>query len=194
MLPPSIPRNDARARYIIGGLSVTAFVLIALLGRVKLDIDLGFDPRIFAKANVFINSAVSLLLIAGLAAVKLGRQRLHKRIMLSAIVLSSLFLISYVCHHLLSGETKFGDLDHNGLLSADEKQAAGSLRMVYFFVLITHIPLAAVILPLILFSAYRALIADWPAHRKLVRYTWPIWLYVSVTGVIVYLMISPYYG
>jgi putative membrane protein len=194
MLPPAIQRNDARARYLIGGFSIVAFVLIAFLGRVKLDLDTGFDPRIFAKANAIINSGVSLLLLAGLVAIKLRKPRLHRGIMLSAIILSSLFLISYVCHHLLSSETKFGDLDHNGMLSADEKAAAGSLRMVYYFILLTHIPLAAIILPLILYSAYRALTADWPAHRKLVRYTWPVWFYVSLTGVIVYLMISPYYS
>jgi len=87
--------------------------------------------------------------------------------------------VSYICHHLLSGDTKYG--------------GEGPIRYVYFFILITHSFLAAVILPFILFTSYRALIAEWPAHRKLAKLTWPVWFYVSVTGVIVYLMISPYY-
>jgi len=91
-----------------------------------------------------------------------------------------LFLLSYIAHHLLEGETHFG--------------GEGAIRSIYFFILITHIILAAVILPFILFTAYRALIAEFPAHRKLAKITFPIWLYVAVTGVIVYLLISPYYA
>jgi putative membrane protein len=100
--------------------------------------------------------------------------------MLGAIVLSTLFLVSYIAHHILTGDTKFGGV--------------GSIRYLYFFILITHIFLAAVILPFILFTAYRGLIAEWPAHKKIARITWPIWFYVSVTGVIVYFMIAPYYN
>jgi putative membrane protein len=99
--------------------------------------------------------------------------------MLAAIVMSVLFLVSYICHHLLAGDTSYG--------------GQGAIRYLYYFILITHIVLAAVILPFILFTSYRALVAEWPAHRKLARITWPVWFYVSVTGVIVYLMISPYY-
>lgn len=99
---------------------------------------------------------------------------------MSAIVLSVLFLVSYIAHHLLSGDTKFG--------------GEGTIRLVYFIILITHIFLAAVILPFILFTAYRSLTGEYEKHKKLARYTWPLWLYVSVTGVIVYLMISPYYS
>ena len=113
--------------------------------------------------------------------------------MVAAIILSVLFLISYVCHHLLSGETKFGDMNHDGILSADEKVLAGSLRYVYYFILITHIPLAAIVLPFVLFTAYRALSGDYEKHKKLVRVTWPLWFYVAITGVAVYLLISPYY-
>lgn len=114
--------------------------------------------------------------------------------MLTAIVLSVLFLLSYICHHLFAGETKFGDVDHNGIISDEEKLQAGSVRMVYYFILITHIPLAGIILPFILFTAYRALTGEYEQHKKLTRITWPVWLYVAVTGVVVYLLISPYYS
>ena len=160
---------------------------------VKLNLSLNFDPHIFATINAGINSIVAVLLIAGLLTVKSKNYIAHKKIMLAAISLSVLFLISYVCHHLFSGDTKYGDLNHDGILSADEKALAGSLRYVYYFILITHIPLAGIILPFILFTAYRALSGDYQKHKKLARITWPIWFYVAVTGVVVYLMISPYY-
>jgi putative membrane protein len=113
--------------------------------------------------------------------------------MIAASVLCVIFLISYVSHHLLSGETKFCDLDQNGIISPDEKALAGSLRYVYYFILLTHIPLAAIILPFILFTSYRALSGDYEKHKKLARVTWPVWLYVAISGVAVYLLINPYY-
>jgi putative membrane protein len=109
------------------------------------------------------------------------------------MVLSILFLISYIAHHLLAGETRFGDINHDGILSDAEKTAAGSARIIYYILLGTHIPLAGIILPFILFSAYRALTGDFAKHKKLARITWPIWFYVAVTGVVVYWMIRPYY-
>ena len=114
--------------------------------------------------------------------------------MQAAIVLSILFLISYICHHLFAAETKFGDSNHDGILSDDERSAAGSLRIIYYFLLATHIPLAAIILPFILFTAYRALTGEYDKHKKLVRITWPVWFYVATTGVIIYIWISPYYS
>lgn len=114
--------------------------------------------------------------------------------MLTAISMSVLFLLSYIAHHLLAGDTKYGDLNHDGIVSLGEKALAGNLRMIYYFILITHIPLAAIILPFILFTAYRALTGEYDKHKRLVRITWPVWFYVAVTGVIVYLMISPYYN
>ena len=109
-----------------------------------------------------------------------GRYALHKKVMMSAMVLSLLFLVSYICHHLFSESTSYG--------------GDGAMKYVYYFILITHIFLAGIILPFILYTSYRALIAEWPQHKKLAKITWPIWLYVSVTGVVVYLMISPFYA
>ena len=125
--------------------------------------------------------------------VRQGKYVLHKKIMLSALVLSVIFLVSYISHHLLAGETRFGDINHDGIVSDAEKLEAGSKRTLYYIILGTHIPLAGLILPFILYTAYRALTGEWAKHTKLARYTWPVWLYVSVTGVLVYLLISPYY-
>jgi putative membrane protein len=191
---PDLQRNDKKARIIIWTVSVVVFSAVALLSKVKLDIKLGFDPHIFATLNAVINSIVSVLLIAGLLAIKSKKFFLHKKLMIAAIILSLLFLVSYICHHLFGGETKYGDINHDGILSTDEKSLAGSMRYVYYFVLATHIPLAGIILPFILFTAYRALTADYGRHMKLARITWPVWFYVAVTGVVVYWMIRPYYN
>jgi len=193
MLPPVLAKNDKRASWLILTFSVIVFVVVSVISRYKLDVDLGFNVHVFAQLNAVLNSIVSLLLLAGLAVVKQGKYELHKKIMITALILSVLFLVSYICHHLFAGETRFGDLNHDGVVSDQEKLLAGPKRIFYFIILSTHIPLAGIILPFILYTAYRALIGEWPKHIKLARITWPLWLYVSVTGVLVYLLISPYY-
>jgi putative membrane protein len=191
---PILQRNDKKAAIVIWTVSIIVFIAVALLSGVKLEIDLGFNPHIFATINAVINSIVCVVLVAALLAVKSRRFFLHKKLMLAAIILSSLFLLSYICHHLLSGDTKYGDLNHDGIVSVVERSLAGNMRYVYYFVLATHIPLAGIILPFILFTAYRALTADYGRHMKLARITWPVWFYVAITGVVVYLMIRPYYN
>lgn len=193
MLEPSLPKNDKQARWLIAIFSVVVFTAVVILGRVKLDIGVNFDVHIFAKINAFINATIAVLLVAALVTVKQKKYALHKRIMLTALLLSVAFLVSYILHHLLAGEAKFGDTDHDGIVSEAEKLAAGGMRMVYFVILITHIFLAAIILPFILFTAYRGLTAEYPKHKKIAKITWPLWFYVAVTGPVVYWMISPYY-
>ena len=194
MLQAAWNKNDKKARILIFTFSAIVFAAIILLSRITLNVNLGFDVHLFAKANAVINSAVAVLLIAALLAVKSNKYLLHKKLMLAAMVLSILFLVSYICHHLFAGETRFGDVNHDGLVSDIEKAAVGSSRIIYYIILGTHIPLAGIILPFILFSAYRAMTGEFDKHRKLVRITWPIWFYVAVTGVVVYWMISPYYN
>lgn len=179
MLQASIQKNDKQAKLLIGVFSFVVFTAVVLLSKFKLSVDLGFDVHVFARANAIINSIIAVLLIAALAAVKNGRYLLHKKLMTAALILSVLFLVSYIAHHLLAGETKFGGV--------------GTIKIIYILILFTHIVLAAIILPFILFTAYRALTAEFPAHKKLAKYTWPLWFYVAVTGPVVYLMISPYY-
>lgn len=193
MLTPVLKKDDRTARIIIFTVSVIVFAAVVVLSKVKLDIELPFNVHIFAAANAVINTLVTFCLLAGLVAIKKKNYAGHKSIMIAAIVLSVLFLLSYIAHHLLAGETKFGDLNHNGLLEETERAEAGSIRLVYYFLLLTHIPLAAIILPFILFTAYRALTGEYDKHRKLTRYTWPLWLYVAISGVVIYCMIAPYY-
>lgn len=194
MLQPSLIKNDPKAKLLIWIVSIVVFVAVWFLSKYKLDVDTGFNPHLFATANAVINSMVAILLIGGLIAVKQQKYLLHKRIMLTAIVLSVLFLVSYIGHHLFAGDTKYGDINHDGIVNELERIQAGGFRTFYFIILFTHIPLAAIILPFILFTAYRALIGEYEQHKKLVRITWPVWFYVAITGVIVYVMISPYYG
>ncbi|MCW3114313.1 MAG: hypothetical protein JWR18_2709 [Segetibacter sp.] len=193
MLKAAIVKNDKKAYWLIGIFSVVVFGAVVALGKFKLDIQPGFDVHVFAKINAAINCCVAVLLVSALVAIKNSKYGLHRNLMLTAMFLSVFFLISYIAHHLLAGEAKFGDFNHDGLVSAEEKIQVGGLRTVYLLLLATHIVLAAIILPFILFTAYRALTSEWPAHKKLARYTWPLWLYVAVTGPIVYYLISPYY-
>lgn len=193
MLNAAWKKNDKKAKWLIFTFSAIVFAAVVALGRVKLDVQVGFDVHIFAAINSVINSMVAVLLLAALVAVKSRKYQLHKQLMLAAMVLSILFLVSYICHHLLAGETRFGDVNHDGLVDEMEKAAVSDSRMIYYIILGTHIPLAGIILPFILFSAYRALTGEFDKHKKLVRITWPVWFYVAVTGVVVYVMISPYY-
>ncbi|HQO31799.1 MAG TPA: DUF420 domain-containing protein [Chitinophagales bacterium] len=177
---PILQKDDKKAGIIIGVFSLIIFLAITALANVKLEVDLGFDPHIFATINACINGSVSVLLMLGVYFAKSKKYEAHKKTMFTAIVLSSLFLVSYVLHHLLTESTSY-------------PKDAGTIRVFYLIILLTHIVLAGVILPFILYTAYRALTAEFDKHKKLARITFPIWLYVSVTGVIVYLMISPYY-
>lgn len=194
MLKPSIAKNDRLAHWLIGIFSVVVFIVVVALGKFKLDVELGFDVHIFATINAFVNASIALVLVAALVAVKTKHYELHKKFMITALVLSILFLLSYIAHHLLAGEAKFGDANHDGLVDDAEKLAVGAMRTVYLIILTTHIILAAIILPFILFTAYRGLTSEFPAHKKLARITWPLWFYVAVTGPVVYFMISPYYN
>lgn len=129
--------------------------------------------------NAIINGSTFLILIAALVAIKNKNIVLHKRLMWTALILSVLFLLSYVLYHATTPSTSFG--------------GEGTIKYVYFFILLTHILLSAIVVPLVLLTLVRALAEKFDQHRKLAKITLPIWLYVTLTGVLVYLMISPYY-
>jgi putative membrane protein len=193
-LGQTIKKNDKGARTIIAIVSLIVFSAVVLLSRVKLELELPFNVHVFATFNAVINSVVSFLLLAGLYSVKQKNYLLHKKIMMAAIICSALFLLSYIAHHLLAGDTKYGDINHDGILSLQEEVETGNFRKIYLAILLTHIPLAGIILPFILFTSYRALTGEFNRHRKIAKITWPIWFYVAITGVLVYVMIKPYYN
>ena len=194
MLEPVLKKNDKLAYILIGVFSVVVFAVVTFLSKFTLGVELPFDKHIFALINAVINTAVAILLIAGLVAVKQKKYTLHKSIMLTAMVLSLLFLVTYIAHHLLAGEAKFGDANFDGIVDDAEKALLGNTRPFYLVLLGTHIVLAATSLPFILWTAYRALTSDFVAHKNLAKKVWPIWFYVAVTGPIVYLMIKQYYN
>ncbi|TWJ00074.1 putative membrane protein [Mucilaginibacter frigoritolerans] len=180
----------------VAAISIFVFVVVLILNRKILpvpDVTPSFTPFL-PKLNAILNGTCSILLLLSLYFIKKGNITVHKRINIAAFCLSSLFLVSYILfHYLMKKEIMYGDINGDGMLSDSEKIAAGNTRYVYYVILITHIILAAGVLPLILLSFYRGLQMQVEKHKKLVRWTFPIWLYVTVTGVIVYLMISPYY-
>ena len=162
-------------------LSIAIPLVVALLFKVKLK-DFGFDvkplsflPPIYAT----INGITAVVLVWAVMAIKNGKRKLHENLMKAAIALSVAFLGMYVAYHMTSEATKYG--------------GEGVLKAVYFFILITHITLSIVTIPLVLITYVRALAERFDKHKKIAKITFPIWLYVAVTGVLVYLMISPYY-
>ena len=194
MLEPVLKKIDQLAYILIGVFSVIVFVVVTFLSKFTLDVELPFDKHIFALINAVLNTCVAILLVAGLFAVKQKNYRLHKSMMMTAMILSLLFLVTYIAHHLLAGEAKFGDANFDGVVDDAEKALLGNTRPFYLVLLGTHIVLAATSLPFILWTAYRALTSDFEAHKNLAKKVWPIWFYVAVTGPIVYWMIKPYYN
>ncbi|MDX2174048.1 MAG: DUF420 domain-containing protein [Bacteroidota bacterium] len=144
--------------------------------------------------NAILNGTCSVLLILSLVAIKKKNIALHKKLNVTAFVLSSLFLISYVTAHYFIPDTKYGDVDHDGIVSAAESSAVAGIKPVYIIILLSHIFLAVAVLPMTLLSFYYGLTDQRVKHKKLTRFSYPIWLYVTVTGVVVYLMISKYYN
>lgn len=162
-------------------LSIAIPVVVAILFSVNLH-DLGYDvkplsflPPIYAT----INGLTAILLFSAVRAIKKGNQVLHERLIKICIACSVAFLAMYVAYHMTSVETKFG--------------GEGAVRYIYFFILITHILLSIIIIPFVLVTFVRGISGSYQRHKKLARITYPMWLYVAVTGVIVYLMIAPYY-
>lgn len=176
-------QNNIETKYnkIIIALSIVIPVAVAILFGINLR-KLGFDveplsflPPIYATINGF----TAVFLVAAVVAIKNGKRKLHERLMKFAIACSVAFLVMYVAYHMTSDSTKFG--------------GEGAVKYAYFFILITHIVLSIVIIPLVLITYVKALAQRFDKHKKIAKITFPIWLYVAITGVIVYLMISPYY-
>ena len=144
--------------------------------------------------NAILNGSCSVLLIFSLLAIKKRNIPLHRKLNLTAFLFSSLFLVSYVTAHYFIPDTKYGDVDHNGMLDVAESAAVSGIKPLYLVILLSHIFLAVIVFPMVLLSFYYGLTDQREKHKKLTRFSYPIWLYVTITGVVVYLMISPYYN
>jgi putative membrane protein len=179
----------------VAAISVFVFLVVVLLNRrvIPAPAHMPSFTYFLPKLNAIINGTCCILLLISLYFIRQRNIMMHKRINILTFCLSALFLVSYILFHWMAPETLFGDINGDHILSASERAAIGGVRTVYLLILVSHIILAAGVLPLILLSFYRGLQMQVEKHKKLVRWTFPIWLYVTITGVIVYLMVSPYY-
>lgn len=168
--------NPEKHKKLIIVLSVVIPIAVAALFGIKVPgYDLSFLPPIYAS----INGITAILLIASYISIKNGNRSRHEFLNKICLVLSGLFLVMYILYHITSEATRFG--------------GEGFVRYVYYFILVTHIILSVVVIPFVLFTFSRALAGNFERHKRLAKFTFPLWLYVAITGVIVYLMISPYY-
>lgn len=187
--------SDKMYMRLIGVLSVAIPIVVAVLlflpqtGKLG-DLDVSFLPHL----NAVLNSATALCLLAGFYLIKNKQYDAHRTMMMSAFALSSVFLVSYVVYHFQAASTKFGDVNHDQVVDAAELAAVGVSRTVYLVILLTHIVLAAMVVPFVLRSIYFGLTKQYARHKKISQWTFFMWLYVAVTGVIVYFMISPFYA
>ena len=191
METPLIQRNYNKAIIIVSIAIPAAVAFLILVPQAK--IDFGFNTRSLPLFHAILNSSTAILLLASLYFIRHGQVKAHRRANWTAVVLSTIFLVSYVIYHASNPSVRFGDLNHDGVLSDSEKQQAGFLRYVYYFILSSHILLSGIIIPFVLFTLQRAYQQRFLQHRRLARITWPLWFYVAVSGVVVYVMISPYY-
>lgn len=170
-------KSILKNRAVIITLSVVLPLAVAILFRVRVEgYDFSFLPPIYAA----INGITAVLLVSAVWCIRNGNRVWHERLMITSVILSAAFLVMYVLYHITSDPTPYG--------------GSGWLRYVYYFILITHIALSVAITPMVLFTLSRAWNGTFDLHKKLARITYPIWLYIAVTGVVVYVMISPYYS
>lgn len=168
-----------KLRLIVNIISAVLPLAVAALFGVRLNIDLPFDVHILPLINAILNATTAVLLIAALVAVKQGNIKLHSRMIYAAMGVSLAFLLVYVFYHVVTESTKFG--------------GQGTARTIYFILLISHIILAAIQAPFVLYAFLYGYSGKIEKHKKIVKFSYPIWIYVSITGVICYLMLAPYY-
>lgn len=172
----TISKNDKKLKQAIWAVSIVIPIAVAILFTVKIEgLDLGFLPPIYAS----LNALTAIGLIVAIVAIKRKNRKLHQRVIQVCLIFSILFLLLYVLYHMTSDTTPYG--------------GEGILKMIYFFLLISHILLSMVVIPIVLFAYLFAWQGDFERHKKWTKFAFPLWLYVAVTGVLVYVMISPYY-
>tara|TARA_B100000795_G_scaffold69985_1_gene48834 strand:+ start:3475 stop:4053 length:579 start_codon:yes stop_codon:yes gene_type:complete len=183
------PKNKYNIWIWIVSIAIPVVVAVLFTVRIPGVERMGFLPPIYAT----VNALTAIVLIMALIQIKKGNRKTHERFMKIAIGLSVLFLLMYVLYHMTSDSTKFGDTNGDGLLSDLESSALGAIKYVYYLLLFSHILLSVTVIPFVLVTYVRAINGDFKMHKKIARVTFPLWLYVAITGVIVFLMISPFY-
>ncbi len=189
-------QNDKTVFKITLGVSILVCAIVVVLNQKLIPVPDTFPVFIYKLPllNAAINGLCSVLLMLSLWAIKNKNIALHKKLNLTAFFMSVLFILSYVTAHYFIPDTIYGDLNHNHVLDADEATLVSGTRTTYLILLLSHILCAVVVLPLVLLSFYYGLKDDRVKHKKITRFSYPIWLYVTITGVVVYWFISPYYN
>ncbi len=172
-------KQEQKSMTFINVLSVAIPVVVAILLGIRQKVDIGAWTKFLPHVIGGINTLTSMLLIYGFYLIKQKQIERHRKVMTGAFGLGALFLVCYVLYHLTNPSTTFG--------------GEGVIRYIYYFILVSHISLSLIVLPLVLRAYFFAWTKQFGRHRKMTLYAFPIWLYVSITGVIAYLMIKPYY-
>ncbi|MEL6275009.1 MAG: DUF420 domain-containing protein [Bacteroidota bacterium] len=189
----SYPTAERKLKWAAWIVSAVVLILVGLMRRYKLPVPEGWDVSFLPAVNATINGLTAVALLVSLYFVKQRQYVAHRNTNYIALGLSVLFLACYVTYHFTMPDVKYGDLDGDGMLSVSELNAVGSTRTWYLVLLFSHIALAGIILPFILFTAIRAIVGKYQLHRKMARWVWPLWMYVAITGPVVYLLLRPYY-
>jgi putative membrane protein len=187
------PDKERGLKILIWVVSAVVLLLVGVMRQYKLPVPDGWDVGFLPAVNATLNALTAVALVFSLYFIKQKNVVAHRNANGTALGLSVLFLLCYVVYHFTTPEVKFGDSNNDGLLSAAETAAVAGIRPVYLVILFSHIILAATLLPFILLTTLRALVGKYEMHRKMARYVWPLWLYVAVTGPVVYLMLRTYY-
>ena len=180
-----------RIIYVVSAL-IPIVVAFLILFPAKLSFS-GDWVKALPALHATINSVTVCTLLAAVVSIKKGNIAAHRFLMFASLFLGVLFLISYILYHSSQPSVRFGDIDHDGTVSDPEKAEAGVMRLVYLIILASHILLSILVVPFVLLAFYYALTNQIPKHKKMVKFTFPVWMYVSITGVVVYFMIKPYY-
>lgn len=187
------PEKERGLKILVWVVSAVVLLLVGVMRRYKLPVPEGWDVNFLPAVNAILNALTAVALVFSLYFIKQKKVVAHRNANATALVLSVLFLLCYVVYHFTTPEVIYGDLDQNGILSEAEAAAVAGFRPVYLVILLSHIALAGILLPFILLTTVRALVGKYALHKKMARVVWPLWLYVAVTGPVVYLMLREYY-
>jgi putative membrane protein len=187
------PDKERTLKILVWVVTVLVLLLVGVMRQYKLPVPDGWDVSFLPAVNASLNTLTAFALVFSLYYIKTKNVVAHRKANGVALGLSVLFLLCYVVYHFTTAEVKYGDLDHDGILSATEASIVSGVRPIYLVILLSHITLAGILLPFILLTAVRALVGKYALHRKMARIVWPLWLYVAITGPVVYLMLRSYY-
>ncbi len=187
------PDKEKMLKVLVWVVSAVVLLLVGIMRRYKLPVPEGWDVNFLPAVNATLNALTAVALLCSLYFIRKREVVRHRNANLAALGFSVLFLLCYVVYHFTTPEVIFGDVNHDGVLSAAETAAVAGSRPAYLVILLSHIALAGILLPFILLTTVRALVGKYQLHRKMARIVWPLWLYVAVTGPVVYLMLRSYY-